>query len=91
MLLTTLDEAAEIDEVKEMVRRHAQYTQSERAWKILALWDDMVAKFVRVMPKDYVRMLEAVQRAEAPGLSGEEAVMVAFEDNKNDLARVAGN
>jgi len=43
------------------------------------------------MPKDYLRMLEAVKRAEAAGLSGDEAVMVAFEDNKNAVARVSGN
>ena len=29
--------------------------------------------------------------AEAEGLSGEAAVMEAFEANKNDLARVSGN
>ena len=34
---------------------------------------------------------EDVKRAEAAGLSGDEAVMVAFEDNKNDAARVSGN
>ena len=34
-----------------MIRRHAEYTKSERAWKILASWEDYVPKFVRVMPK----------------------------------------
>ena len=31
-----------------------------------------------------------LKRAEAAGLSGDEAIMVAFEDNKNDAARVSG-
>ena len=48
-------------------------------------------KFVKVMPHDYKRMLEAFAEVEASGLSGEEAVMVAFEKNKSDLARVSGN
>jgi glutamate synthase (ferredoxin) len=43
------------------------------------------------MPKDYKRMLEALDRVRAAGLSGEVAVMTAFEQNKNDLARVSGN
>jgi glutamate synthase (ferredoxin) len=36
-------------------------------------------------------MLEAIKQAEAAGVRGEEAVMVAFEENKNDAARVSGN
>jgi len=55
------------------------------------MWNELTPKFVKVMPKDYRRMLEAVKRAEADGLSGDEAIMVAFEDNKNDAARVSGN
>ena len=74
-----------------MIRRHADYTKSERAWKILASWEDYAPKFVKVMPKDYQRMLDAIRRAESEGLSGEAAVMEAFEANKNDLARVSGN
>jgi glutamate synthase (ferredoxin) len=84
-------EEEEIGEVEEMVRRHADYTKSERAWRLLALWEDVASKFVKVMPKDYRRMLEAVRRAEKEGLIGEEAVMMAFEENKNDVARVSGN
>jgi glutamate synthase (ferredoxin) len=55
------------------------------------MWDDLLPRFVKVMPKDYQRMLAAIQRAEAAGLSGDEAIMVAFEENKNDVARVSGN
>jgi len=43
------------------------------------------------MPKDYKRMLDALQQAERAGLVGEAAVMAAFEANKNDAARVSGN
>jgi glutamate synthase (ferredoxin) len=89
--LEHLDDPDEIRAVKDMIQRHAVHTQSERAWKILAMWDDMLPRFVKVMPKDYQRMLEAIQRAEAAGLSGDEAIMVAFEENKNDVARVSGN
>jgi glutamate synthase (ferredoxin) len=89
--LEYLDDPDEIRAVKDMIRRHAVHTQSERAWKILAMWDDMLPRFVKVMPKDYRRMLAAIKRAEAAGLSGDEAVMVAFEENKNDVARVSGN
>jgi len=89
--LEPLEEPHEIAGVKEMVQRHARYTHSELGWRVLAMWDELIPKFVKVMPKDYRRMLEAVKRAETAGLSGDEAVMVAFEDNKNDAARVSGN
>ena len=85
------DEAAEIEQVHEMIRRHAEYTKSDLAWKVLDLWDEMLPKFVRVIPKDYKRVLLAMTKMKEAGLSGEEAIMAAFEENKRDLARVAGN
>jgi len=54
-----------------MIHRHAEYTRSQRAFKVLALWEEMVPKFVRVMPKDYKRMLQSIKRVTASGLSGE--------------------
>jgi glutamate synthase domain-containing protein 3 len=91
VMLEALDDPAEIATVKEMIQHHATYTHSELGWRVLAMWDVLAPQFVKVMPKDYQRMLEAVKRAEAAGLSGDEAIMVAFEDNKNDAARVSGN
>jgi glutamate synthase (ferredoxin) len=85
-----LDER-DLGEVEEMLKRHAMYTRSGRAWQLLALWEETAPKFVKVMPKDYRRMLEALQRAESQGLVGDDAVMAAFEANKNDAARVSGN
>ena len=41
--------------------------------------------------RDYRRVLEALEEAEAKGLVGDEALMAAFEANKNDAARVSGN
>ena len=58
---------------------------------MLGNWAEMATKIVKVYPRDYRRMLEAIAEVEAEGLSGEEAVMVAFERNKNDTARVSGN
>jgi glutamate synthase (ferredoxin) len=86
-----LEDKEEIEEIESMIRLHADYTRSELAWRILALWEDMVPKFVKVFPKDFRRMLAATKRAEEAGMSGDDAVMIAFEENKNDLARVSGN
>ena len=58
---------------------------------ILANWDAFVPKFVKVMPKDYKRMLACIERAQAQGLTGDEAIMAAFEENARDTSRVGGN
>jgi glutamate synthase domain-containing protein 2/glutamate synthase domain-containing protein 1/glutamate synthase domain-containing protein 3 len=84
-------DAGDILEVEELLKRHAFYTHSARVWQILALWQENVPKFVKVMARDYRRVVEALQEAEAKGLVGDEAMMAAFEANKNDASRVSGN
>jgi glutamate synthase (ferredoxin) len=85
-----LDDPEEIEFVLDLVRGHALYTKSDRAWKILALWDEMAAKFVKVYPNDYRRVIETQKRFKETGLSEEDAIMAAFEENAHDLARVGG-
>ena len=81
----------DLAEIKNMIKRHVEYTHSDRGREILMHWDEYSAKFARVMPKDYKRMLEAIKKVQETGLSGDEALMAAFEENKKDLARVSGN
>jgi glutamate synthase domain-containing protein 2/glutamate synthase domain-containing protein 3 len=88
--LEKLTDADETEQVWKMIQRHQTYTKSERAAKILADWKNFTPKFVKVMPKDYKRVLEKVKEAEQKGLSGDEAVMAAFEANIRDAARVGG-
>ena len=73
-----------------LVQRHQTYTQSALAARVLANWPQMVSKFVKVMPKDYKRVLQAVKRVQDSGLSGEQAIMAAFEENARDAARIGG-
>jgi glutamate synthase (NADPH/NADH) large chain len=49
----------------------------------------MVPKFVKVMPKDYKRMLACIERAQAQGLTGDEAIMAAFEKRPRPRASAA--
>jgi glutamate synthase (ferredoxin) len=88
--LFRLEDETEIEEVREMIRKHADYTRSDRAWKVLAFWETMVPKFVKVYPNDFRRVIETQQRFRASGLSEEEAIMAAFEENAHDAARVGG-
>jgi glutamate synthase (ferredoxin) len=83
-------EGEEIEEIRTLIERHAQYTGSNRAKQVLAQWDAMVPQFVKVMPKDYKRVIAAIKKAHADGLSGDEALNAAFEANSQDVSRVGG-
>ena len=88
--LFKLEDDEEIELVHALVKKHAEYTKSDRAWKVLALWEQMAPKFVKVYPNDYRRVIETQKRYKAQGLADEEAIMAAFEENAHDLARVGG-
>jgi glutamate synthase (ferredoxin) len=88
--LEPLNDPDEIEQVWKMIQRHQTYTNSERAARILAHWVEMVAGFVKVMPKDYKRVLEELRKVQEQGLSGDEAIMAAFEANAKDVARIGG-
>ena len=88
--LEKVTEAKEEAELKALIQKHADLTGSKHAIAILENWTEKLPKFVKVMPRDYKRMLLAIERATDRGLSGEEALMAAFEDNAKDLARLGG-
>jgi glutamate synthase domain-containing protein 3 len=88
--LFPLDDPEEIALVRDLIRRHADYTGSIRSWQVLERWGEMVPKFVKVYPNDYRRVIETQKRFKAQGLSEEDAVMAAFEENAHDLARAGG-
>ena len=63
--------------VHSLVERHRVETESAVAARLLERWDTEVLEFVKVMPSDYRRILEATRLAEAEGRSVDEAVMEA--------------
>ncbi|MHB1041416.1 MAG: glutamate synthase large subunit [Eubacteriales bacterium] len=91
VLLERLEEAGEIKEVRDMIEKHVMYTGSTRGRWVLDNWNELAAKFVRIIPKDYKRMLEALKKAYEVGLSGDDAIMTAFQENIKDDSRISGN
>ena len=83
-------EPADLEELRTLIGNHAINTRSSRASAILADWDKYAPKFVKVMPKDYKRVLQAIQKAQADGLTGDDALNAAFHANSKDAARVGG-
>jgi len=89
--IETLESAEEIAEVRAMVERHLANTGSTRARAVLDNWEATVPRIVKIMPKDYKRVLASLQKAQDQGLTGDAAIMAAFEENARDLSRVGGN
>jgi glutamate synthase (NADPH/NADH) large chain len=77
MEMVDLDQVEEDDAkfVREVVERHHAETGSAVAARLLADWDP--ARFTKVMPKDYKRVLSAASQAEREGRDIDEAVMAA--------------
>lgn len=71
----------EIDAVKARLERHVALTNSVRGQQVLDDWDEILPRFIKVLPSDYERVIKAIARAEEKGLKGDEAIQAAFEEN----------
>ncbi len=63
--------------LRDRIELHADETASVVARAVLDDWTASVPRFVKVMPRDYRRVLEATEQALAEGRSVDEAVMEA--------------
>ncbi|MBC8091662.1 MAG: glutamate synthase large subunit [Pseudonocardia sp.] len=63
--------------LRETVERHYAETDSAVAKTLLTDWDEAVARFGKVMPRDFKRVLQAREAAERDGRNVDEAVMEA--------------
>jgi glutamate synthase (NADPH/NADH) large chain len=77
--MVDVDPLAEPDVVflREVVSRHHAETGSRVAADLLGNWDAALARFTKIMPKDYKRVLSAASAAEREGRDVNEAVMAA--------------
>ncbi len=64
-------------ELHTIISTHRSETDSAVAERILESWDREVERFVKVMPRDYKRVLDAMKEAEASGSDPVAAVMEA--------------
>ncbi len=81
VLLEKIEVEEELNEIKNMIEKHVEYTGSPQGKKVLNDWTSYSLRFTKVIPKDYKRMLANIDKAHKAGLSGEEALMAAFEES----------
>ena len=60
--LEDLSQPEDIEEVRDLIARHVEYTGSNIGEKLLSDWDTTIGQFVKVMPTDYKRVLEEMKR-----------------------------
>jgi glutamate synthase (ferredoxin) len=65
--LQPLADEDDVAVVLELIHKHSEYTRSNRAAKVLAAWEALRPKFVKVMPRDYRRVLAAQAKAKSEG------------------------
>ena len=63
--------------LKALIERHGTETGSAVAERLLDAWIESIEHFVKVMPRDYKRVLAAAAEAEEQGVPVEEAIMAA--------------
>jgi glutamate synthase domain-containing protein 2/glutamate synthase domain-containing protein 3 len=63
--LETLAATEDLEMVRKLLRRHVRYTNSGRAVRLLADWQEESARFVKIIPRDYKRVLAAEAKARA--------------------------
>ena len=66
------------DTLKNLIDSHATHTGSTVALNMLTAWPSTVNDFVKVMPKDYKRVLQSIEVAVDSGLSEEDAILEAM-------------
>ena len=67
----------DVEWLRDMLVGHHDATDSAVAGRILADWPRQVGDFVKVMPRDYKRVLAAIADAERIGADVDEAIMAA--------------
>ena len=65
--LEPLEDPADISFVQSIIESHVKYTGSDLGQRILNDFDALKAVFVKVMPRDFKRVLHAQARAAAAG------------------------
>jgi glutamate synthase (NADPH) large chain len=76
----------ELTFLKNSLVKHVDYTASPQGKRLLDTWDTSCLRFTKIIPSDYRKMLENIEKARNDGYIGDETLMKAFEDSFKDPA-----
>jgi glutamate synthase (NADPH) large chain len=70
-------DADDINWLNGMIQAHVDATDSTVGQQVLAEWENELKNFVKVMPRDFKRVLQAIADAERTGSDVDTAIMAA--------------
>jgi glutamate synthase (ferredoxin) len=76
----TITSQKEMDEIKEMIQKHVDYTGSTQGKRIIHDWESYSHRFTKIIPDEYKHMMESIEKAYSLGLSGHEALSYAYRE-----------
>jgi glutamate synthase (ferredoxin) len=79
--LEPFGDVEDVEFVRLLIMKHLQFTGSELGARVIVNWDDSVGHFVKVMPRDYKRVIAAEARAAAAGRGASFAELVGVAAN----------
>ncbi|KAK9178969.1 hypothetical protein WN943_028163 [Citrus x changshan-huyou] len=82
--LDKVEEEEDIITLRMMIQQHQRYTNSQLAKEVLADFENLLPKFIKVFPRDYKRVLASMKVAAAQG-AVEDAVKDAEEPDEADF------
>ena len=62
--LEAMESEENVSQLRDLIERHLNWTGSRAAERVLESWEEMLPKFVKVMPKDLKRVLKESQDSE---------------------------
>ena len=68
----------DVMELKDMIKEHVAFTNSEKGKEILDNFSEYLPKFKKIIPIDYEKMLSTIVQMEEQGMSSEQARIEAF-------------
>ncbi len=74
----SVNDKYDVMQLKEMISTHVERTGSSRGKEILEHFSDYLPKFKKIIPHDYLAMLQKIAQMEQKGMSNEQAQIEAF-------------
>ncbi len=62
VFLEPLDKGKEVNDLKQLIQKYLNYTNSSRAKYILQRWNELLPIWVKVIPKEYKRAVQKVEQ-----------------------------
>ena len=83
--LDKVEKEEDIMTLRMMIQQHQRHTNSQLAKEILADFDNLLPKFIKVFPRDYKRVIESIKQEEASKKALEQDTQEAEDQDEKEL------